>query len=485
MYVSGVTAGPRSQFLVSRALGRVFKEAELWWEFVRTLVDWRHRDCVLFHRSAWQLGWELDERVTTYRQSVGSLAIVSIDLNNRLMVAIFGTVIGSKLRRRLSEEEIGIFRRVDWDRKITRETQDTAIPSVDAYLSELNTFYEDYQEPSHAERVKGIFESPLVCGLMLMQEADREWAWTVLAACVGLEIYQPEGVMGSVKRRCLDLVSESQHIRTVSRRTSSSMETRATRSLLQRTQGEYSNTSLATSEHESISHLKKARSTGPPMTSVDNEEGVIVFFLHALTDMPNARITTDELASPRDYFEMTIKVLDALSVTKWQTLYKPHPASRRYKGDAQLLQLIQRRYASCDRIREISAVTTVADLCRIPNLVALSGRGSVSVEAAFMKIPVGNIYPSLYTSLGIATHVSTRNLARELEQLQLTTDGELAERQARAIEYETFALASQTRRFFRLLADARQLERNTEVREFEMLPCVRVLGDTFLNGETR
>lgn len=480
-----MTAGPRSRFLWSRALGRVRKEAALWWEFIRSVVEWRRRDCVVFQRSAWQLGWELDERVSTYKHSVGSLATVNIDLNNRLMVAIFGFVIGSRQRAHLSRQEIGIFRRVDWDRMMTRKTQKDSLPTVEAYLSELNTFYEEYQEPRHAERVKGIFQSPLVTGLMSMQEADRDWAWTVLAADVGLDIYQPEGVMGSVKRNCLDLASESHHIMTVSKMTPSSIVNTATRSLQRRTQGEYTNTSLAASEHESICHPKGARSSGHSVTNVANKEGVIVFFLHAFTDMPNARVPTDDQASPRDYFEMTIKVLDLLSMANWSTFYKPHPASRRYKGDTQLLQLIQRRYASSDRVREISSATTVADLCRVPNLVVLSGRGSVSVEAAFLEIPVGNFYPSLYTSLGIANHVSTQDLAHDLKQLQLTTDGELAERQARAVDFERFALTAQTRRFFRLLADARQFERNAEIHDFEVLPCVTSSDDTPPSGGAR
>jgi hypothetical protein len=173
----------------------------LWIEFVTTVVESRRRDCVLLHRSAWQLGWALDERIPTYRQAVRPHSTVSIDLNNKLMVAIFGIVIGSRLRKRLSQQEIGIFRRVDWDRRITRKLRDNPMPQVEAYLSEMNGFFEGYREPRHTERVKGILGSPSVKGLMLVQESDRELVWTVLAANCGLDVYQPEGVLGSVKRK--------------------------------------------------------------------------------------------------------------------------------------------------------------------------------------------------------------------------------------------------------------------------------------------
>ena len=268
---------------------------------------------------------------------------------------------------------------------------------------------------------------------------------------VGKSVWEPEGPLGSTVRRTFSFASDYGRITELAAEGGVDLLRRAENSLDKRCAGVYEGTSRAYYMSRSYRHqtsMNHEGGTAEPSRTASIAQENMVLFLHQFGDTANAR-HYDYSAMPfLDYFDMALHVLESFAAAKQPLHFKFHPLTGRYRGDAPASAVIKDLIQNSEYLHQLPGSFNARDLSLLPNPVAITGRGSIAVETAYLNIPTLLLVDSCMVEAGLGERMESLDSLQS--QATRLAKGPRPKTRDKAIFYEAGLLAAQEHRFFLL-----------------------------------
>lgn len=395
-----------------------------------------------------------------------------MNLNSVVMCRVLSIRLGVFRAKQLSCRERRVVLAALWDTAIRQGTL-RPYEQVEQLDQVLQTFATSGAVPRSARWVKALFRCNRIRGLLVVQDSSLDWAWAVFASEAGASIYEPEGPFGSVLTSEVSLKQDVATLRTIGASVSERDLERALVSLQARTQGRFEHSYMSVWMREAdMASSDICHPDSPPSESNMTgalEEPTVFVYLHVFSDMPNARVVEDSEWRPNDFLAETFQVLRELKSLNMRAVVRSHPQSQKYPMDADAISAVRQFCMGNPKMTFEEGGQPSILLASARRPVVLTARGSISVEAAFLRVPVINWQGNLYTEIGIARRwllgtpldVALRGIW-DSDRLEFCRN--------ESIRFEASMATGSFARIFRLGYNSTTLSRNASAAGFTPIP---------------
>lgn len=391
-------------------LRKKFYDIKIWASFLFYFCNIYKGRFWIFHSQPWHLGWDLESRCMAYKKKFNSSHIFIIDFDSRLMIFMLYLALRFKGLPKINIDRTAteVAARSSWDKKIREKNYFSFAKklSLANYDLIIDDFYSNIQDDGHYSRIFSIFGSEMIKGICVVQNGYVDNFIQYCAYVNSKEIINFETKIGA----CLYTSRFFEHYAGMYSATTFDFNiwrTKAVESLSGRVAGNYIRSNFDKTFKENIHNSGNLIIDGP-----QKDKFVIVLFLHQFTDAPNSGVFTRNDFYYWDHYCFTKDLLDTLREFKdsIELYIKPHPPVRSYPGDKIFMLAIEEQICGMENVRLIENDVSISEIVNnFPNMIGLTGNGSVTLELAFLGIPVLNYKNSIYTLTGLANRVKTSN----------------------------------------------------------------------------
>ena len=386
---------------------------KLWIRFLISLFTLKKK-FQIFSLEGWHLGQDLEKRKKYYAnllEKETNTKVIDLNLQSNMMIKFFLRYLKIRGLYNFPKENL-----------ITKKVKNDLIKFNESYwkskwdisLREKNFFeekilssdrnaYKKYFEkftkkiPKNEIKIRiRLFLNKSIDNLFLFSESYEEWSWSILASKYSVRNIFLESELGLI---CNKFTQEmdfskrlSNHYKILSKTLSINEINFAEKNLENRVNGIYSSSHMyyMTRTDLKIRDQYKLR---------EIKDDAIILFLHAFVDAPNKRI--NKSFNFLDAYDAALFVVDFCTKNKIPLYIKPHPNRYDFHSEIKFINSLKRA-AQDMGLRDNTYVEFIDgsfhqnELKKFKNLVAVTGRGSVSVECGFLKIPTINLIPEIY-----------------------------------------------------------------------------------------
>lgn len=381
-----------------------------WLDFYRSIKKIKNRNEIwIFSNCDWHYGWDYQSRRFDILRENAEDAIF-LRLDDWLMIFI-ATLLFKKKKFHLGDIDTVEIQSLNIDitiRKLFKSNKKwdpVNFSSCEEYIHFLNKKSElNKMEILKFRLISGIFREANVKGLIISQTGLEDWVYAAIAFENNKRVFETESLYGffEIQR---DFVRGEKDIFDAYRKFKTISDNRAAEvSLKNKCEGRYEQTNFS-SYHSSIQ-------SEDYQWLFDSLEGVqIIFYAHAFTDAPNA-LTSKKTRSNYflDYFSMTWRFIDFCVHKNISAIIKLHPSGVQYPLDFMFDNKIQEL---CKNHSNLTFITKKFPLSLIKRfnrqILIATGRGSITLEAAYLGFSVLNLQRNIYTEIGVASYLDLKS----------------------------------------------------------------------------
>ncbi|MDA8835241.1 hypothetical protein N9N31_02835 [Candidatus Pelagibacter bacterium] len=387
--------------------------AKLWFRFLLSLLTLKKK-FQIFSLEGWHLGQDLEQRKIHYAnllENQTKTKVVHINFQSNNMIRFFliylkirglynfsrKDLIGKKVKNHLIKFEEAYWKS-KWDISLREENFfKEKILTNDRNI--YKNYYKDFKKKIKGDEIKlrlKLFLNKCIDNIFPFAEGYEEWSWTILASKYCAKTIYLESECGLICNKHTTKQDYSKRLSNyylnISKTLSDDDLLEAEKNLSNRVNGSYSSTHMHYMTREDL----VIRDDYKLKFKKDN---AIILFLHAFVDAPNKRINRDY--NFLDAYDAALFIIDFCTKNKIPLYVKPHPNRYDFTSEFKFIASIKNAIEVM-RSRENSYVEFIdgtfhqKELYKFKNLVAVTGRGSVSAECGFMKIPIINLLPEFY-----------------------------------------------------------------------------------------
>jgi len=379
----------------------------------------------IFHNQPWHFGWDLESRYSAYKNKFNPSHIFIIDFDNRLMVFMLYLALRFKglPKFNINKSAIEVAARSSWDKKIREKNFCSSVKKLSSgnYDLIIDNFLSKIRRDGHYNRIFNIFSSEIIKGVCVVQNGYTD---NFLQYCANVN---SKGIINFETKKGAFLYSSRffEHyagLYSDAKFDFNIWRKQAVDSLSGRVEGNYTQSNFDKVFKENIYNSGNLTIDEPQRDSL-----VIVLFLHQFTDAPNSGVFTGNDFHYWDHYCFIRDLLDTLSEFKdsIELYIKPHPPVRSYPGDEIFMLAIEEQICGMENVHLLENYISISEISRIfPNMIGLTGGGSVTLELAFLGVPVLNYQESIYTLTGLANRVKS---SKEIPNLLFNSDFSVAD----------------------------------------------------------
>ena len=259
------------------------------------------------------------------------------------------------------------------------------------YENIINTYSKNFEKYSSRwlNLIRDIFSLKKVIALSTIQFSYQDQILMTLADEMDIPVIMFESLFSELTifepstKSKIKRISENNYIRYFNSINTNEL-TLAEKTLENRVKGKYD--SLTMGYMNGISLEYKA-------LNVNEDGNICILFLHAFTDAPNYMRSTHKDSVFLDYYTHALDIIEYVLSNRVPLLIKKHPASKKYKNDIPLIKALISRSEKLSRqyrtpIWWLDEKTSNETISNINNIFAITARGSVILECAYLGIPV-------------------------------------------------------------------------------------------------
>lgn len=389
----------------------------LWVNFIFSLIKYKKQNKILLYSQlGWHLGSQQNVRKKIYKKWINenyNYCIIDINFEDKIMVKcliLFLNKIFKKNKiklkklfenkipnRVLSTKETIISASWDIFLRDLHKNNDIEFLPINYYeiKNSFSKFFKNFKIDK--KKYRQLIELCLFENLEIAytEEAYEEWRNVIIFYKFKKKIYNFENIYGFIEISGNKNISFNERINNFFLIKTSHIENRfleiAKKNLDSRTQGNYNSSSLF--------HTRKPNYNLRDKYNIKQiRDNAIFLFNHAFADASNKRAFKNNLFS--SYYAMTIFVIEFAAKNNFPIYIKPHPTRYTFISEQKYnfslkKALIENKKNYPDFYYEIiDGEFNNAELLKFNNLIAITGRGTVSIECGYLGIPIINMYES-------------------------------------------------------------------------------------------
>jgi hypothetical protein len=384
------------------------------WLFLSSLLRVRSsNNIIIFHTEPWYFLTDLPNRLKLYKEILGSDKVLFVNLANVWHLRILEIILrDAKKKINCFDQSVvcnkELLKRCIGDVELNLIRSDTVVSRhSDEYLDNVNKRIErkiNIQKPLYI-KVQSIFGSPRVSSLAIVQNAYIEkWYSSIATKTYGMSLIEPESQYGykvtKPNQECTDLGLENQ----LQKKLSNEDLIKAKCSLENRINGNFAGTSIGFYMYDS-----EISENQPETFSLHTSDVFkVILFMHCFSDSPNIAINSLSDFHYIDHYHYILKMIESIKdFANVELFLKPHPSSFSHRFIAKesiFIKSLQQMIRQSDRIHILSHRLSLRAVSQLFNetFIAVTGCGSVTVECAYLGIPIVNYINNIYTKLGIS-----------------------------------------------------------------------------------
>jgi len=386
---------------------------KLWIRFLISLFTLKKK-FQIFSLEGWHLGQDLEKRKKYYAnllEKETNTKVIDLNLQSNMMIKFFlrylkirglynfpkENLITKKVKNDLIKFNESYWKS-KWDISLREKNffeEKILTSDRNAYKKYFDKFTKKIPKNEIKIRIR-LFLNKSIDNLFLFSESYEEWSWSILASKYSVRNIFLESELGLI---CNKFTQEmdfskrlSNHYKILSKTLSINEINFAEKNLENRVNGIYSSSHMyyMTRTDLKIRDQYKLR---------EIKDDAIILFLHAFVDAPNKRI--NKSFNFLDAYDAALFVVDFCTKNKIPLYIKPHPNRYDFHSEIKFINSLKRA-AQDMGLRDNTYVEFIDgsfhqnELKKFKNIVAVTGRGSVSVECGFLKIPTINLIPEIY-----------------------------------------------------------------------------------------
>jgi hypothetical protein len=386
---------------------------KLWIRFLISLFTLKKK-FQIFSLEGWHLGQDLEKRKKYYAnllEKETNTKVIDLNLQSNMMIKFFlrylkirglynfpkENLITKKVKNDLIKFNESYWKS-KWDISLREKNffeEKILTSDRNAYKKYFEKFTKKISKNEIKIRIR-LFLNKSIDNLFLFSESYEEWSWSILASKYSVRNIFLESELGLI---CNKFTQEmdfskrlSNHYKILSKTLSINEINFAEKNLENRVNGIYSSSHMyyMTRTDLKIRDQYKLR---------EIKDDAIILFLHAFVDAPNKRI--NKSFNFLDAYDAALFVVDFCTKNKIPLYIKPHPNRYDFHSEIKFINSLKRA-AQDMGLRDNTYVEFIDgsfhqnELKKFKNIVAVTGRGSVSVECGFLKIPTINLIPEIY-----------------------------------------------------------------------------------------
>jgi hypothetical protein len=386
---------------------------KLWIKFLISLFTLKKK-FQIFSIEGWHLGQDLEKRKKYYAnllEKETNTKVIDLNLQSNLMIKFFlrylkirGLYNFSKesLIKKKVKNDLIKFNEAYWKSKWDISLREKNFFEEKILTSDRNIYkkyFEKFTKKISPEEIKiriRLFLNESIDNLFLFSESYEEWSWSILASKYSVRNIFLESEIGLICNKFTKELNFSKRLsnyyKILSRTLSIDEINQAEKNLYNRVNGIYTSnhmyymtrTDLKIRDQYKLKEIK---------------DDAIILFLHAFVDAPNKRINKNY--NFLDAYDAALFIADFCTKNKIPLYIKPHP--NRYDFHSEIKFIDSLKMATQDmgfkentHVEFIDGTFHQNELKKLKNVVAVTGRGSVSVECGYLKIPTINLIPEIY-----------------------------------------------------------------------------------------
>lgn len=396
------------------SLARFFlNPIKLWIRFLISLMTLKKK-FQIFSLEGWHLGQDLENRKIYYRtllENETKTKVININLQSNNMIKFFLMYLKIRGLYNFSRKDLikGKVKNhlIKFEHAYWKSKWDISLRKKHFFKDEILTsdrniykcFYTDFKKTIKKNEIKirlKLFLNKSIENIFSFAEGYEEWSWSILASKYSVKNIFLESECGLICNKHTKELDYSKRISNYYLEVSKSLSTdelkEAERNLINRVNGIYSSSHMHYMSREDLVIRDQYK------LKVKNDNAIILF-LHAFVDAPNKRINKDYYFL--DAYDVALFVVDFCTKNKIPLYIKPHPNRYDFVSEVKFIKSLKKATKEMSS-RENSYVEFIDgtfhqnELKKFKNLVGVTGRGSVSAECGFLKIPIINLLPELY-----------------------------------------------------------------------------------------
>jgi hypothetical protein len=325
--------------------------------------------------------------------------VVFLDFNSNLHLFIANIFFKtSKNVSRIISPDILV--RSLWDKYIQNQIPICSHTGIGEYEEIFISFKNKIINEKKYISISNLLKNDKVFGIAVIQTGYFDW-WLVSVA-KELNKYQfiPESQYGFIISTNYNFKNRVNFLNKCIPSLSNDDINKSNSSLLNRINGEYNNSYLK------FYNMKSSNPINNWKPEISNSIDInVILFLHAFTDSPNHEIEINETDQFIDHFHFCLKFIKKLGNHQKIKIYvKSHPLNDQYPSDIKFFNILSeliKNYTNIYFIPNSTSLKSINENIK-ENLIVLTGRGSITIEAAFLGLPVLNYCKSVYSEFELA-----------------------------------------------------------------------------------
>lgn len=414
-------------------ISRKKNELKMWSIFLKSLITIK-KDFYIYSIETWQFGTDMDKRRDIYISQIQKdekIKFILLNYESEKMIRFLNLYMKIRnleentyskiIKQRVSNQIIKfetIYKKCLWDCLMREEffyKNKNLLPyERENYANIYNKLEKRIPKFKTKKIIKLILNSNIK-KFFFSGQGLMEWAWSALVQKYDKPAYFMESTFGLMcfKKNKINHIDIrlSNFIKNLSKNVNDYEINQSKQNLNQRVNGNYQSKHLFYMSREDIVERKKYFFK----KIYDNS---IFLFLHAFTDAPNSRLNND--SNFIDYYDWTLFILDYCTENKIPLYIKPHPNRYDFLSEQIFIKSLKNAISIKSKkndsyVEFIEGNFNQIDLKLFKNVVAVSARGSVSIECGYLGIPIINCFPE-YHNFGFSVNLSNfKNFKEALE----------------------------------------------------------------------
>ena len=367
-------------------------------DFIFQLIQLNSNQLCLFHSEPWHYNWDLETRKKIYKKIIGDKNVIFINFKSLFMVKllIWKLSIKKEKNRKIIKKEF-LYKGL-WDSYIKK---DFTFNNLLEYINIFDAFKLEIDLNDNLYfNIQKLISSSKIDSIAIIQPGFFDWWLTFVGYEYQKYIIIPEYRVGFVKSKKIDdylLVRKFNEYKKNNKLTTNSYK-----SIINRINGRYDQSYLTL--FTDMSPIYKSRSK----IEIDLKKINIILFMHIFSDCPNSELNSTKDFNYLDHFAFVYELCSKMKNYNNINLYlRPHPEISKFSSENKYNLIIDRIVKENDNIIYLSNNISIKELnLKFKNsFICLTGKGSVSLECAFLNIPVFNYINNIYTKLGFVIYV--------------------------------------------------------------------------------